>query len=85
VFFVDGLLEQSSTARDHEQLNRSGFAKRRLNDGREFRIVKMFYDPINLERRLRTLGWDGWIRLSGQFFSYGSLKTAGRTDHDRRI
>ena len=28
VFFADSLLEQSSTARDHEQLNRSGFATR---------------------------------------------------------
>jgi demethylmenaquinone methyltransferase/2-methoxy-6-polyprenyl-1,4-benzoquinol methylase len=73
VFFVDSLLEQSSTARDHEELNRSGLATRRLNDGREFRIVKIFYEPADLERRLAALGWRGWVRSSGSFFVYGSL------------
>jgi demethylmenaquinone methyltransferase/2-methoxy-6-polyprenyl-1,4-benzoquinol methylase len=73
VFFVDSLLEQSSTAHDHQELNRSGFAKRRLNDGREFRIVKIFYEPADLESRLNELGWRGWVRSSGSFFLYGSL------------
>jgi SAM-dependent methyltransferase len=75
VFFVDSLLEQSSTARDHDELNRSGSAKRRLNDGREFRIVKIFYEPTDLERRLSALGWRGWVRSTGTFFVYGSLAT----------
>ena len=73
VFFVDSLLEQSSTARDHHQLDRSGRMTRRLNDGREFRIVKIFYEPAELQRRLQALGWDGWVRSTGQFFIYGSL------------
>jgi 2-polyprenyl-3-methyl-5-hydroxy-6-metoxy-1,4-benzoquinol methylase len=76
VFFVDSLLEQSSTACDHQALNRSGFATRRLNNGREFRIVKMFYEPADLERRLTGLGWSGWVRSSGTFFLYGSLAVA---------
>jgi 2-polyprenyl-3-methyl-5-hydroxy-6-metoxy-1,4-benzoquinol methylase len=76
VFFVDSLLEQSSTAHDHEALDRSGFATRRLNDGREFRIVKIFYEPADLERRLAGLGWSGWVRSSGNFFLYGSLTLA---------
>ena len=74
VFFVDSLFEQSSTARDHDQINRSGIMKRRLNDGREFHIVKVFFDPVDLNARLQTLGWEGWVRSSGQFFLYGSLK-----------
>src|SRR5262249_6151975 len=41
-FFVDSLLEQSSTARDHGPLDDSGVIRRRLNDGREFHIVKVF-------------------------------------------
>jgi SAM-dependent methyltransferase len=36
VLFLDSLLEQTSTATDHNSLDRSGIAHRRLNDGREF-------------------------------------------------
>jgi demethylmenaquinone methyltransferase/2-methoxy-6-polyprenyl-1,4-benzoquinol methylase len=85
VFFVDSLLEQSSTARDHDPPTRSGVVKRRLNDGREFDIVKIFYEPADLQRRLSALGWEGWIRSSGQFFVYGSLKPARSIGHDRDV
>jgi demethylmenaquinone methyltransferase/2-methoxy-6-polyprenyl-1,4-benzoquinol methylase len=76
VFFVDSLLEQTSTARDHDRLDTSGVQRRRLNDGREFRIVKMFYEPAVLEARLSSLGWNGWVRSGGKFFLYGSLTSA---------
>lgn len=72
-FFVDSLLEQSSTARDHGLLDESGVVRRRLNDGREFEIMKVFYDPAGLERRLLERGWTGSIRSTGTFFSYGSM------------
>ena len=72
-FFVDSLLEQTSTARDHHQLDESGEVRRRLNDGREFRIVKVFYEPARLEQRLADCGWHGWVRSTGQFFLYGSV------------
>lgn len=73
VFFVDSLLDQTSTARDHEQLNQSGVVRRRLNDGREFEIVKVFYEPAALEQGLFDRGWRGWVRSSGKFFVYGSV------------
>jgi demethylmenaquinone methyltransferase/2-methoxy-6-polyprenyl-1,4-benzoquinol methylase len=76
VFFVDSLLEQASTARDHDRLDKSGVVRRRLNDGREFSIVKVFYEPAQLQRRLSDRGWDGWVRPSGQFFLYGSVTPA---------
>lgn len=72
-FFVDSLLQQASTARDHGPLDDSGIDRRRLDDGREFEIVKVFYTPAELERRLREAGWRGWVRSSGQFFLYGSV------------
>ena len=34
-------------------------------------IVKVFYDPHELEARLGRLGWEGRIRRSGKFFMYG--------------
>jgi SAM-dependent methyltransferase len=72
-FFVDSLLQQASAARDQGALDESGIVRRRLNDGREFDIVKIFYDPIVLQRRLSTRGWRGWVRSSGKFFLYGSV------------
>jgi demethylmenaquinone methyltransferase/2-methoxy-6-polyprenyl-1,4-benzoquinol methylase len=73
VFFVDSLPEQTSTATDHGPLDDSGIVERKLNDGRTFRIVKVFYDPERLERQLVAQGWRGWVRSSGKFFLYGSV------------
>jgi demethylmenaquinone methyltransferase/2-methoxy-6-polyprenyl-1,4-benzoquinol methylase len=77
VFWIDSLLEPTSTARDHEPLDQSGVVRRRLNDGREYRIVKMFYEPADLERQLARLGFTGWVRSSGTFFHYGCVSPAG--------
>jgi demethylmenaquinone methyltransferase/2-methoxy-6-polyprenyl-1,4-benzoquinol methylase len=78
VFFVDSLLEPASTARDHEPPGESGVVRRRLNDGREFNVVKVFYEPAELERRLTERGWTGWVRSTGRFFLYGLVTpTAG--------
>jgi demethylmenaquinone methyltransferase/2-methoxy-6-polyprenyl-1,4-benzoquinol methylase len=73
VFFVDSLLEQESTAVDHDRLDTSGVVRRKLNDGRQFDIIKVFHDPAALEVRLRNLGWTGWVRSTGRFFLYGSV------------
>ena len=72
-FFVDSLLEPESTARDHGPLDESGVVRRRLNDGREFNVVKVFYEPEELQRRLAERGWTGWVRSTGRFFLYGSV------------
>ena len=76
VFFVDSQLEQNSTALDHHLLDRSGVVTRKLNDGREFTIVKVFHEAADLERRLHTLGWEGRVRSTGQFFLYGEMRAA---------
>ena len=72
-FFVDSLFEPTSTAVDHLTPDRSGTAHRRLNDGREFRIVKVFYEPAILEKQLIEMGWQGRVRGSGNFFVYGNM------------
>jgi ubiquinone/menaquinone biosynthesis C-methylase UbiE len=76
VFFVDSLFEQTSKARDHDPVDHSGVARRTLNDGREFRVVKIFYEPTVLERQLVQRGWKGNVRSTGRFFLYGAM-TAG--------
>ncbi len=73
VFFVDSLLTQDSTAKDHAAIDTSGRVTRKLNDGREYEIVKIFYDPAELERNLMELGWRGYVRATERFFLYGSL------------
>lgn len=74
VFFVDSLLEPTSAATDHVPVDNSGLAHRKLNDGREFQIVKVFYEPEPLERRLADLGWRGSVQSSGRFFLFGRLR-----------
>ena len=74
VFFMDSLFEETSTALDHVAIDRSGFARRKLNDGSEFRVVKIFYEPSILKQRLRKDGWPGWVRSTGKCFLYGCLR-----------
>jgi 2-polyprenyl-3-methyl-5-hydroxy-6-metoxy-1,4-benzoquinol methylase len=73
VFFIDSLMEQTSTALDHGPLDASGSVQRMLNDGREFKIVKIFYEPSALKQRLAAQGWTGWVRSTSKFFMYGSM------------
>jgi demethylmenaquinone methyltransferase/2-methoxy-6-polyprenyl-1,4-benzoquinol methylase len=44
---------------------------RRLNDGREFRIVKVFYDPVELEACLAGMGWRISVRTTEKHLLYG--------------
>ena len=44
---------------------------RRLNDGREYRIVKIFYDPVDLEALLADMGWRFSVRRTEKHLLYG--------------
>jgi demethylmenaquinone methyltransferase/2-methoxy-6-polyprenyl-1,4-benzoquinol methylase len=46
-------------------------ARRTLSDGRQFDIVKIFWDPAALEQRVRELHWDVTIRRVEETFMYG--------------
>ena len=72
VLFIDSARTDRSTAADHvlpegEQTTMT----RRLDDGREFRIVKRFYEPVALVAELAALGWDCDAGTTGEFFIYG--------------
>ncbi len=71
VFFVDSLLTQDSTAKDHALVDSSGIVERRLNDGSVYSVVKNFHDPTQLQGRLADLGWRGEVHQTGRFFLYG--------------
>lgn len=72
-FFVDSLPTPASTARDHAPIDQGGIVKRKLNDGREFQVVKVFYEPAVLERDLHNTGWQGYVRSTAEFFLYGCV------------
>jgi 2-polyprenyl-3-methyl-5-hydroxy-6-metoxy-1,4-benzoquinol methylase len=77
VFFVDGRREPTSTAIDH-QLPEEGtqVMTRRLNDGREFKIVKNFYEPVALAKRCVSAGLDVTVRETPTYFLYGYGKAS---------
>jgi demethylmenaquinone methyltransferase/2-methoxy-6-polyprenyl-1,4-benzoquinol methylase len=57
-------------------------ARRRLADGREFDIVKVFWEPTELAVALRELGWTVSVQNMGNSYLYG----AGRYgSHDPMI
>lgn len=72
VFFVDQQRESMSTAVDHT-LNSPGveIANRKLNDGREFKIIKHFYSPEEIEQSFAKNGIRVKVYLTPAHFYYG--------------
>jgi SAM-dependent methyltransferase len=72
VFFVDSRREPTSMAVDHQPPEpESTIHRRRLNDGREFQVYKVFYEPAELTDRLRELGWQFDVQETAHYFLYG--------------
>ena len=72
VFFVDGRRELTSTAIDHQLPGaHTQLMTRKLNDGREFEIVKNFYEPAPLAARFAAAGLDVTVRETQTYFIYG--------------
>jgi demethylmenaquinone methyltransferase/2-methoxy-6-polyprenyl-1,4-benzoquinol methylase len=72
VFFIDSRHEPTSTALDHLLPNAGATQlKRRLNDGREFRIYKIFHDPDALQSRMAGLGWNLQVAATERYFIHG--------------
>jgi demethylmenaquinone methyltransferase/2-methoxy-6-polyprenyl-1,4-benzoquinol methylase len=46
-------------------------ATRTLRDGRRFDVVKLYWDPAELQDRLASLGWPMAVRRVGDTFLYG--------------
>jgi SAM-dependent methyltransferase len=73
VLFIDSARTDRSTAADHQlPVDDEATMTRRLDDGREFQIVKRFYDPRGLESDLASLGWAFEVATTGEFFIYGT-------------
>jgi demethylmenaquinone methyltransferase/2-methoxy-6-polyprenyl-1,4-benzoquinol methylase len=75
LFLVDSLAENSATASDNPiEPSNDGLQMRKLNDGREFRIVKTFYDPARLAEALRSAGFDAQVKTTAHYFIYATAK-----------
>lgn len=50
--------------------------RRELSDGRQFDIVKIYYDPAQLTERLRAHGFDITVQTTDNFFIYADGRKA---------
>lgn len=77
-YVIDSGWDMTSTAKNHARPDRAtGIAERKLNDGSEYRIVKIFHEPDDLARRLRALGFASRIVHTPRYFIHGAVELAG--------
>lgn len=71
-FFIDSLPTETSTAIDHRLgAIEATTTRRHLNDGREFEIFKVFYQPDELTSRMADLGWAATVHRTATYFLHG--------------
>ncbi|HET8785798.1 MAG TPA: methyltransferase domain-containing protein [Candidatus Limnocylindrales bacterium] len=72
IAFIDSLDDPASRAVDHPSPE-DDRAVRKLDDGREFTIVKVFYDPDELRQALSAAGFDAVeVTTTARFFVLGT-------------
>jgi ubiquinone/menaquinone biosynthesis C-methylase UbiE len=77
VFFIDSLRSDKASAIDHQLPDQAEETMlRRLADGREYRIVKRFHEPLALQQRLVELGWNAQVGATSEFFIHGQAMPA---------
>lgn len=75
VFLVDSRYASTSTALDHQLEGEDATTVlRRLDDGREYRIVKVFYRANVLNAELAQLGWKPEVQETDTYFVYGAAR-----------
>jgi demethylmenaquinone methyltransferase/2-methoxy-6-polyprenyl-1,4-benzoquinol methylase len=74
-YVIDSGWDMTSTAKNHARPDRdAGVAGRKLNDGSEYRIVKIFYEPDALAARLRALGFVSRVVHTPRYFIHGPVE-----------
>jgi trans-aconitate methyltransferase len=73
-YVIDSGWDTTSSATNHARPERErGIAVRKLNDGREYRVVKVFHDPTELARRLAALGLASRVVHTPRYFIHGAV------------
>lgn len=79
LFLVDSRREIYSGASDHslrDPHSEGILDERRLNDGRQFTIVKVFHEPETLGASLAQQGLQPALKLTANYFIYGTAEKA---------
>jgi SAM-dependent methyltransferase len=72
VYLIDSARSRRASARDHTlQDPDEETMLRRLADGREYHIVKHWFQADALQMQLAELGWNAHIHTTSEFFIYG--------------
>jgi ubiquinone/menaquinone biosynthesis C-methylase UbiE len=77
VFFVDEAKKDPVDAEEEQLGDGRGATIRPLEDGRRFRMVKVYMRPDELEARLRAAGWTATVVPTGGRFFHGLARRAG--------
>jgi SAM-dependent methyltransferase len=67
-----GFVDEDERGVSNDTFVADGVARRTLADGRQFDIVKLYWNPQELEDRLRAIGWNTTVRPVGDTFLFGS-------------
>jgi len=82
-YVIDSGWDTTSTATNHVRPDRDeGIAARKLNDGREYRVVKIFHEPAVLAQRLAALGLGSRIVHTARYFIHGAVTATGAAAGD---
>ena len=74
-YLIDSAFDPTSTAKNHVLCESdASVVTRKLNDGREFRVVKIFYEPALLAAKLSALGFTAQVSRTKRYFVYGEAK-----------
>jgi len=73
VFLVDSRRTNLGSAKDHAAYEEDNvYHLRKLNDGREFTIYKVFYEPEALRAKLAAAGFDAEARETAHYFIHAA-------------
>ncbi len=73
IFLIDSRQEPSSTATDNPlRADEDIIRTRKLNDGREFKVIKVFYESDNLRHLLAKAGISADVRTTEHYFIYAN-------------
>lgn len=72
VFFIDNLQSERKIMEGKKlQKTEVTVSVRILKNGSKFKVVKNFYEPKDLEKKLKVLGWNISVKKTADYFMYG--------------
>ena len=73
LFIIDSRFEQTGAAKDNPLFaDEQTYRTRILNDGNEYRIVKIYYEPEQLRQLLDKAGFDAEVHFTDRYFIHAS-------------